>query len=580
MGQKVTFTIDAQHAPAVDAFLKVAQAVQLTGGQGQKAGQQMQQAGGAASAAWEKGLNIISGYPAALARMVTGAAGVYAVIAQLRAELERVGELQKKAMTSIDTAQDPYYKARQSVSPEYANSKLSRVLTREGMQAYGDSEPASYLNLLASMESARGEYGQVGTHRAANVVAQARGRMNMENESATEFGGALLDAMNVQKAHGKNYTPKAVAGKFISMYGVTRSTNIHEFAKYDMRTINTMARFGFSMDQAIGFQSAIAGSKPDPTGRISATGMGLLMGDMAKAYTYAHQYGMGIKGLNPEDYEKSGMGMFDVARGDTKTGRAMQAYLFGARAGNKKVRDLAMGLPDMGPSFMGHARGESGFFELARELLNPNEQLFGRAQEASSRVVSDADAENYFDEMIKGTPGDRHEGYYANRAASRGALAVGKWENVEQAARGNVVELQSELADILGTSDIGQKIAGTLTSLRANAADPAMLGNQQREVIQGGIESVRAAAADRARIKKYGGERTAWLPDYFNPISDSESSSQMNEQERLLIQTLERLIETLANQELTVKVEDPTGRQMGRSTSRPRALETFNEDSE
>lgn len=620
MSDTVTFTVDAKHAPAIQAFVQINSMMNTTATKAEQLGQKFGKAGDDGGKSWDKGLQILNSYPAALLKMVTGTGAVLAITTQLRNEYERMAEIRTKAMGYFDQVREPAQRAELSFEPGFASTPLYQKSVTEMIRKGGNA--AGVLDLLGNMASARGRVSQEDTLKAADLVSELMGKQGLNAEDSRDLGGALLDAMNAELDRGGQPDPREIMGSFISSFGASRSTRMGEFARYDMRFINTAMRsFGFSRPDAVGLQSAVGGAIPDPSGRRTSTANMLLLQKLGEAYRTVDFYGGGVEGVTPDEFEKSGMKMIETAASDTVTGRHLRNYLFGI---NADAKDYDAGLTTMyggNPTFGGHYQGEAGAFPIVKNMLTPGGGgILERARKAASTVRAGDAARAVTDDVLNGPLTSEQQKLFASRAAQKGAAEAARFQNTLQAQRGSLAEFVQDLGDVAGTYDLQQKWRNIAGNLKSSGLTGEELRQREVEAAKAFIDDIlnsegkgdRGGLFDWVNPLKFSSilghqqdEYEQWYNEKFPGMLPNDTLGRMtskllgppvtpelnrqfrmervmSEQQLLQIDALQKFIDQSEQNrqrglKIDIGVEDKTGRPMSRATSRSTGVELLND---
>ncbi len=515
-GQTVVFEVATQHSKAVQGFLEVVQAADMTGRAGGKAGEEMKRKGDQAGDTWGKMLGVLNSYPAAFARMLTGASAAYATIALIREELERMETVRGKAMTGLDTTMEPYKRATLQLSPQYRDSATFKKLSEEGIRSRGDA--ASYFAALSDAASAAGgQAGLIGeeeTQRAVNMVSQFSGNEALNPEDFTALAQGLVDSLQVERRMGKKLNAKELLGTMISGWPASRPTDMGKFATYELQLQNLLIQnAGFSRDESISLASVYGSMMIDPWGRRTRTAGLLFERDLARSYQFASEMGSPAKDergqeISIDQFRKLGLKQLEIARSKTDTGLMMRSFM---SPQNEEERQLAMGFFGLG--YQGSLQGEAGAKEVGELFLSPQSKLLDDMRAVQATVKHGPAAEQLVDQRLKGPLTNQHDEYFSARHAQRGALAAMQWANVEQARRGSLQEFVQEAGDVFGTGATNQWVKSRVAAIRASGKDQAGMRQLETEAAQEFIDRyMRGAPVDIEKMdaelsKQYPGQR-------------------------------------------------------------------------
>lgn len=467
MGQTVTFTIDAKHAAAVQAFLNVANAIDQTAAKGGKAGQVVSNAGAQAGDSWARANGIFGILQNRFVQLTTGVGAFYKALQLASAEIERIGSLQLKAHESLKGGMPDYQRALYSFDSDYVKSKDFERRNREGIQAYGSKNFGEYFDMAASGASAHGRVDMATTHEAVNLVAKFTGQKGLKPDESRDLVGNLMDLMNARLDKGEKADPEELLGIIGSGFRESRSTTIHEAAVYDARTIlNTYLHHGMPLDEGTALQATVAHKIPDPKGRRASTGAMGIMDAFRKAYGDVSFYAPRKDIPDAAAWDALGFEKkIEAMQGQDEFGKMMRAHLIGNLSSEQDVRDLSL---IFGKGYGGSLEGESGLRGVAEDFLKPDNESMKLFRKAKSGVVTGDAARQYTRDMTAGSLRTPQEKYFAQVKSAEGGQGAREFDNVLQAQRGLVLEQVNEAADFTKDGVISKWVGNLVTEIQSS----------------------------------------------------------------------------------------------------------------
>jgi hypothetical protein len=636
MGQSVVFEVSTQHAQAIAGFLQVSQAAEGVGRVGGDAGQKMKKAGDDAGESYGKMLGTLQSYPAAFAKMLTGASALYMAIGQINNEYERVVANRSKAMEGLDQTHEPYRRLTLQTSDEFQRSPKFKEMIKQSIMGRGDANNA--LSVAANAFSAAGaliEPGEVAD--AATLVNKLAGAEGMPQEDTEQLMTALILSMQVDRRRKKKTTAKEVLGTILSEFPLSTAVDMGKL-KYQMQFENPLVEHaGFSREEAGALSSVLGQNMGDPDMRRTRTSGLLLEKSLKAAYQFASVYGspyVDEKGreMSIDEFNTAGLKQIDIARSKTETGMMMRAYL---APKTKEEREMAFMIDPSG-MHQGALQGEAGGKEVGEALLDPNKTLMEDVRKTMSHVKTGKAAEGLVDSRINLEKSNNQEKYFENQRKIKGAIQYAQFQNTTMAQQGSFNQLVEELGSITGTGDLQQKFRGISANLQSSGKTPAEIEELQRAAVQQSIQDMLYKTTpqtdpnflDWAKKNRPDQHRGVWgtvfsrdSEPYPRSVFEEYRRETMPEDQRAIVGAFDTFLQTPAGGkpgrssrgpraagaatsgstdqaallqavgELTaalhgysknplavnVQVEDGLGRQLGRSTSRPRALEQFND---
>lgn len=476
---KVTFAVDAKHAPAAQAFLDLIQVIDRTGQTGTQTGKKFKAAGEEAARGWDGALTVLNSYPTALVKLVSGTAAVTTAARLAVAEYQRLLEVRGKALEGMKEAREPYQRALMSASPEYAASKEFEQMSRAGIEAIGNT-PA-YFRLLSAGLSSKGALSEPQVHHAANLVAKMAGKGGWDDETAEAFMLAINDAMNLEISKGRTPHAEQIAGMLLSTFPATASTTVQQLSRYDMRGIlNLVKQHNASYPEAVGFQSAFETIMNEHTGRRASTAVITLFEGIDKAFFEAYEKGLRNEGLGPaEFYKLTAREKVKLLQSDTQAGLGMRAWLKGLRSDVPRERDLAY---LWGEAYMGHEMGEKGAQVATRQFLAQGADKALELVDRLAQEVSQGEkSAELLHKQLEGPVVSRQQAIMEGIRQQEGVVASVQWGNAVEAQKGLLQKLQTELGTATGTGYVRQKIRDLTTTL--GTIGPADLADLQPKMI-------------------------------------------------------------------------------------------------
>lgn len=553
-GQTVVFEVAANHGKAMAAFLEIVQAAERTGRAGGQAGEEMKTKGDQAGVAWGRGLDIVNSYPAALLKMATGASAVYAAIALVREELERVNMLRASAMEKLDTSMEPYKRATIQFDPEYLKSDTFKRLSEEGLRSGVGAN--NYWSALAdAMSASGGHISDQEAHETVNLIAKFAGKEALKPEDLMSFTGGMLDSIQAQRRRNEQtgvkqrVNAKELMGTMISSWPASRPTDMGFFATYELPMQNLLIQnSGFTRDEAASLASIYGSMMGDPWGRRTRTASLLFERDMVASYQWASNRGAAAKDaqgqkISVDTFRQMGLAQLDIARSDTRTGKMMRAYMAPQNEEERRIAALYMN-----PDYQGSLQGEAGAKEVGQFFLNPSSPLMRDIRRVQESIKFGAEAEKIVDDRLSGPPLSRQDKYFADRTRQRGALDAAQWNNVTQARRGSFQEFVKGMGEIGGTGAVQQKLRDLSAMWNASGKSQEEIQELEQAAVRQSIQDIigqpRTTDRDFAnwglkhrpqdRLGRYGGV------EMFPPhVWEKYRRATMSEDEKGIVEALE-----------------------------------------
>jgi hypothetical protein len=503
MSDKVTFSVDAEHAGAIQAFLNVQTAMRNTGVAGGAMGQNVAAGGEKAAKGWEGGLKVIQSYPMALKQMVSGIGGVLAVQQAVTNEFMRFKEVSRGAL-DVQKAAGPSLNRMLMNIPEdwMSDPKEKSGFIRSGIQAMRQPDGGvAFTEMAAKMFGAKGSLTEEQTKEAIMMTAGIAGKKRMPAEDSEALGGFVVNMMNAQITRGDKPDAKEVLGSILRMQSVAKSTTMHDLAVNESRGIlyNYIHGGAKTVGEAVGFQAAIAQALPDDKGRRTSTGNINVWDTFREAYGKVSEKHIkppkesGIESI--ADWDKLGPDKkLEMLRGDSRWAMMMRARLLGSLSTDKKVRNLALAYSWS----TGSLEGEAGMRPIAEKMLNPNDPLVAAAAQATKDVGGREDAYRTLDKARSAKFATPQEKMAAHIGAAAGATAAAEFENTDAAYRGLVQEQIESLGRIVGTGWMKQKLRDFTGTLDTIDAEPAEMQRMLSDIYSQGELDIRARVHQRA----------------------------------------------------------------------------------
>jgi hypothetical protein len=538
-------------------------------------------------------------------------------------EYERLRLAQSTADDRKRAALPAFGSAAMNAGDGYLDTPGARAMTRKIMQARGSLNAGDSFNLIGNMMSARQGLSKDETMQAAFEVARYAGARQLDAESATFLGGAVLDQANTDLAAGRKPNYRATLGKFERGFAMSRSATIQDFATHGMRAIVGLQRHhGVSENEAIALQGALSTAMPDLHERRSATQNMLTLQDMSEAVAELHAKGL-ISNMGMDQFDRMPLEkrLAWLGSGDEEA-KFARAHLFGVRTPDADMREaIGSGAYNhYGISALGSLKGESGGREVARALLTPGnavvKQFLANKAELDAPKTSN---EDYFEQQVSGKLGSPSARFSADIAAQQGLQAATDWEKTQSAAAGAAQKMADDLQLKTGRGALESRVMDALRTFRLRDPNQATTDAERKQIAQDGIDAIyrkrmeklgyddpgvaawrekqglpaprlRESKSQRLRLfKDYAGENPDVLGDeeqntvdllkqYLDDLrKNQDRDGKENEGAMLdLRKSIEQLTAVLqGGQSMQVSVLDQAGRELGRATSGPRPLEQF-----
>lgn len=621
MGAKVVFEVDAKHAPAVAKMVEFQRIIDGTA-------KGFRDAFKAAKDGADTAAGGIGSLAAQIQKTALGMVGFGSALGGAYTTARLIGEEYSRMMAARSVADErkraslpAYNKAILAVGKEYdLESTSAQALTRRGIQARGSNNAGDYFDLLANMQSARGNISPQMTHEASVVAAEFAGKRQLAAEEAAQLGGALMDLANTAVDRGEKPDFRGILGGISSGFGASRSTSIEQFAHFDMRAIQGLMRHSnASFRQAVGIQGVVGEKMPDPTGRRAANLSQSMFQDIEQAY--AELANNGIIGGKFEQFQ--GLDPFqklDMITGNTQDAKWMRLKLMGVRTPDKDMRAYAMhgAGASLGITEAGMIQGESGAREIGYEFLTPGNKLLPLARKFEAQTLEGQQAAEFYNQQMRGRLTGPSQRYGSDVAAEQGAQAVTDWLNTKQAQSGAVQKFADDVQLKTGKGWLATKASDIYRGLRFTEPGQEKADSERAAIAQEGINRILdrqgnlpwyAKGFDVSRGFKEGvhswtdpidsllgtniGGTSPWrtraeanldgedketvesLRSFIREIENNRQRSAMPDQSSTEVkQSLDGLKEQLAlGQKMDVTIRDPYGRELQRQTSQTRPLE-------
>jgi hypothetical protein len=498
MADKVTFTVDAEHAQAIGAFLNVSNAMKSAASSGEVMGEKVAAGGEKAAKAWDGGLSILKKFPVALGSMLGGFQAIQTVIGLMSSELARLDQVRGGLNDVAKGAKQHVQLAQATMTPGFQKLATTQRDIGEGIQLWGEKDAGGgFHQMLAGVMSAKGVMDEQEALNIAMTVAKMKSKIALPQESMEQIGQGITDAANSQRRIGLKPTAGALLGQQLKSFAFDRPVDIGESIRYGTRFTNLASEdYGWKREQAMAMLGIVGSKKGDQTGRPTSTSAQGFVEHLYKAYIATSTKHAGLPGLTPEEFKKlDAVEQLGVLQGENRTGYMMESYMFGPKSFRPEARKMSRRW-DRSPTFMGHYTAEKGYGEAFQAFTDKNSQAYKDWIKATAGIgPADAESEKYFNDRLNDVANTPQGRLYAAQNREGGVIGRMGYTNTLQARRGNYQELVKDLGTVTPTGSwaLQQSLADLMAKRDATGATGAQLDQLEIEAAQQAIRMTNPA---------------------------------------------------------------------------------------
>lgn len=507
--QRVTFTIDADHMPASQAFAHVSNALKGVGvtaiqvsNEASKGAQKMGDGFGNAGM-------VLGRLQGTLAQLTLGTTAFYFAARTGAAEWQQAIDVNLQAMEKtrgfLSAHQKVGYNAGDTA---YLSSPEGARMTREGMLHRGSKNPADYLENLATGFSTRGTIPVKKAHDLVNEMTTIGGMQHLSQSDMNETISALNMMMAKDINAGKDVNPKELIGSFFGMQGVNPSPDLADFGAYAVQAaLKLTAQHGWTSNEAaVARTSNLQLKNADKPGRRSKT-MAVHM-DQQLEEAYAKTYWMaGNSTLTPAEFRNLGEKKWELLQTDPELNEIINGYLFGEESEDPKAVEWAAVFGNGVPGFTGHHTGEIGEKESMMDYTAKNSPAMAAEKKLLEEMPRGKAAVDFEEKLKTGNLTDPIGRNAAQDNLNNGLMATLDYDNQLLSARGFPIELQKEIDVKLGKGYIASKLqefginamAMGATEIKASELNEFIASNAQHHVLNRNDLSFDATNQDFAK---------------------------------------------------------------------------------